>query len=129
MKLKTLVRTAILAAALPVVAATSASANDADHGDKDHQDALKAQAAISRADAEKLALAKVEGGTVKEAELEEEDGRLVWSIDIRSPGTKDVTEVLVDAKAGKIVSIETESSEAEKKEANGEEEHEDEDKD
>lgn len=70
---------------------------------------LAAKAKITRAAAEKTALAKVPDGKVKEAELEEEDGKLVWSFDITRPGTKNITEVLVDAITGKIVSVEVET--------------------
>ena len=47
-------------------------------------------------------------GKVKEGELEEENGKLVWSFDIASPGTKAITEVHVDAVTGEVVSIEKE---------------------
>ena len=76
-----------------------------------------AQARISRADAEKTALAKVPGGTVKEGELEKEKGRLIWSFDLTTPDTKDITEVNVDAITGDVVSVEKESAESEAKEA------------
>jgi uncharacterized membrane protein YkoI len=70
---------------------------------------LQAEAKVSRAEAEKIALTKVPGGTVKEAELEKEKGKLVWSFDIATPGTKDITEVQVDALNGEVVAIEKES--------------------
>lgn len=38
---------------------------------------------------------------MKEAELEEELGKLVWSFDIARPGTRNITEVLVDAITGR----------------------------
>jgi uncharacterized membrane protein YkoI len=90
---------------------------------------LEAKAKITKVDAETTALAKAPGGTVKEAELEKEDGVLVWSIDITTPGSKDITEVLVDAKTGKVISTETESAEAEQKEAKNEGDHGEGDKD
>jgi len=71
---------------------------------------LLAQAKVSRADAEKTALAKAPGGTVKEGELEKEKGRLIWSFDITTPGTQDITEVHVDALTGEVVAVETESA-------------------
>jgi uncharacterized membrane protein YkoI len=77
---------------------------------------LSRQATVTRAQAEQTALAKVAGGTVKEAELEKEDGVLVWSFDIAKPGTKDLTEILVDAKTGQIVSEKKETPEEEKNE-------------
>src|SRR3954454_10025662 len=70
-------------------------------------------ARISREEATRTALAKVPHGMVKEAELEKEKGRLVWSFDIASAGSKDITEVQVDANTGDVVSVEKESPKAE----------------
>ena len=79
-----------------------------------HEAELAARAKITRAQAEATALKRAHGGTVKEAELEEEHGKLVWSFDIARPGTRNLTEVLVDAITGKVVftEIETPSHEA-----------------
>ena len=83
---------------------------------------LEKEAKVDRAHAETIALAKVPGGKIAEGELEEEHGKLVWSFDISRPGTKEITEVQVDAKTGEVVSVETESEgheEAEKSEESG----------
>jgi len=72
---------------------------------------LETQAKVTKADAEKTALAKVPNGTVKEAEIEKEKGKLIWSFDLATPGTKDITEVTVDAMTGEIASVETEKPE------------------
>ncbi len=72
---------------------------------------LEAQAKITKAEAEKTALAKVPNGTVKEAEIEKEKGKLIWSFDLATPGTKDITEVTVDAISGEIASVEIEKPE------------------
>jgi len=85
---------------------------------------LAAQAKVSRATAEQTALAKVAGGTIKEGELENEDGKLIWSFDIATPGSKDITEVAVDAISGKVLSVENESAEDEAKEKAHEEKEE-----
>jgi len=77
---------------------------------------LQAQAKVSRADAEKAALVKVPGGTIKEGELEKEKGKLIWSFDITTPGSTDIKEVQVDAITGQVVSVETETASAEAKE-------------
>ena len=66
-------------------------------------------AKLSQAAAEKVALMRAPGGTVKESELEKEHGRLVWSFDIATPGTTDITEVQVDAVTGEVVSVEKET--------------------
>jgi hypothetical protein len=77
---------------------------------------LQSEAKISRADAEKAALAKVPGGKIKEGELEKEKGKLIWSFDISIPDSKDIKEVHVDAISGEVISLETESAAAEAKE-------------
>lgn len=77
---------------------------------------LEAEAKVSRADAEKAALAKVPNGTVKEGEIEKEKGKLIWSFDVATPGTKDITEVHVDAMTGEVVGMEKEAPKDEAKE-------------
>lgn len=78
---------------------------------------LKAQATVSESAARATALAKVHKGKVRESELENENGKLVWSFDIARPKTRDITEVQVDAKTGKVVSTTTESPSKEAREA------------
>ena len=75
------------------------------------------QAKITKTEAEQIALAKVSHGIVKSAEIEKEKGHLVWSFDIARPGTRDITEILVDAKTGKIISNQIESPRDQAKEA------------
>ena len=98
----------VVTAALGLTAATA----------KDKEDPkLLAKAKITKAEAQKTALTKAPDGTVKDAELEEEKGKLVWSFDIARPGTKDITEVQVDALTGKIVLVEVETPKDQAKEA------------
>jgi hypothetical protein len=82
---------------------------------------LQKEAKITKEQAAKTALAKVPNGTIKESELEQENGKLVWSFDIAASGVNGVTEVQVDAKTGDVVSVENESpkSEAAEKKAEG----------
>jgi uncharacterized membrane protein YkoI len=61
-------------------------------------------ARITRAQAEKAALAKVPGGKVKSAKLARENGQPIWSIDIVTPLTKKIAAVQVDAQSGKVLS-------------------------
>ena len=84
--------------------------------EKEEQAKLAAQAKIGRADAERTALTKAPGGTIKEGELEKEKGKLIWSFDITTPGTQDVMEVGVDAITGEVVSVEKETPKQEAKE-------------
>lgn len=78
---------------------------------------LHAEAKISEADARATALAKVPGGAVSSTELEKEHGKLIWSFDIAQVGSKDITEIHVDAKTGKIVSTEMETPKKQRHEA------------
>jgi uncharacterized membrane protein YkoI len=66
-------------------------------------------ARITRAQAERAALAKVPGGKVKSAKLAQENGQLIWSIDIVTPLTKKIAAVQVDARSGKVLSKLTQS--------------------
>ena len=77
---------------------------------------LQAEAKIAKADAEKTALAKVPNGTIKDGELEKENRKLIWSFDIATPDSKDITEVAVDALTGDVVSVDKETPEQQAKE-------------
>lgn len=81
------------------------------------QAALKAQAKITQEQAAKIALAKVPTGKIESAELEKEHGKLIWSFDISMPKSKNITEVQVNAKTGKIVSTQVETPADQAKEA------------
>ena len=85
---------------------------------------MLAKAKVAYADAEKTALNAVPNATVKESELENEDGRLRWSFDLTTPGRKGITEVGVDAMTGKIVENKVENAKEDADEADeGKKEH------
>ena len=84
--------------------------------EQQEQASLAAQAKVSRADAERTALNKAPGGKVKEGELEKENGKLIWSFDIATEGTTDITEVAVDAITGAVISVDKETAADEAKE-------------
>jgi len=88
---------------------------------------LQAEAKVSKEQAEKAALAKVPGGTIREGELEKEHGKLIWSFDISTPNSTDIKEVQVDAITGELVSVKTESLAAEAKEKKKEKEEDEKD--
>jgi uncharacterized membrane protein YkoI len=70
--------------------------------------ALLAQVRVNRIQAQQAALVYTPGGTIKAAELDNDEGKLVWSFDIATPGTKSLTEVDVDALTGGVISVATE---------------------
>ncbi|MEY2494661.1 MAG: hypothetical protein QOJ45_1153 [Verrucomicrobiota bacterium] len=94
------VRSVAFIAVVAVVGAAVAAPSQSD---------LMKEAKVSKSQAEKTALGKVPHGVIKSEELEREHGKLVWSFDIATTGTKNITEVQVDAKTGKIVSVKVET--------------------
>jgi Peptidase propeptide and YPEB domain len=70
---------------------------------------LLKEAKVTKAQAERIALAKVPQGKIQAEELENENNTLVWSFDIAKPGSKNITEVQVNAKTGKIASVNIET--------------------
>jgi len=84
---------------------------------KDDQNALKAKAKISQETATATALAAVPNGKIKSSEIENEDNKLVWSFDIATSKSKNITEIMVDAKTGRIVSNKVETPKDQKAEA------------
>jgi uncharacterized membrane protein YkoI len=84
------------------------------------QAALRKEAKIVEADARKTALAAVPGGKVQSHELERENGKLIYSYDIKVAGKSGVEEVNVDAMTGAIVAHEHEDAKTEAKEKKAE---------
>jgi hypothetical protein len=80
----------------------------------------KYHAKIGKDEATHIASAQVPGGTVKEGELEKEGGRWIWSFDIATAGTANITEVHVDANTGEVVRKEIETPKDEANEAKAE---------
>ena len=78
---------------------------------------LMKEATVSKSRVEKTALGKVPNGVIKSEEIEREHGKLIWSFDIGTSSTKNITEVQVDAKTGKIVSTQVEKPKDQAKEA------------
>ncbi len=84
---------------------------------KEEKAGMLKSAKITPAAATATALAKVPGGKVQSAEIEKEDGKLVYSFDIKVPGKSGIDEVLVDAMTGTVVGVEHENAADEAKEA------------
>jgi len=79
---------------------------------------LLKRAKISGDSAVAVARARLPKATVNSAEIEEEDGRLIFSFDMKTPGKSGIDEVNVDALTGKLVGkVQHESAADERKEA------------
>ena len=109
-------RVAMRAAGSLSAQAAKASAKKAEES----QAALRKEAKIAEADARKTALAAVPGGKVQSHELERENGKLIYSYDIKVAGKSGIEEVNVDAMTGAIVAHEHEDAKAEAKEKKAE---------
>ncbi len=72
---------------------------------------LIAMAKVSDADARKVALDKIgaSGATITKGGLESEDGCLLYTYDVKTPGKKGIDEVLVDAGTGAVLKVDHES--------------------
>jgi hypothetical protein len=84
---------------------------------------LQSMAKVSRSQAEQHARERLKSkGSVStsSAELEAENGCLIWSFDMKVEGRSGVEEVAVDAGNGKVLSVHHESARAEATEAKSE---------
>lgn len=84
---------------------------------------LLARAAVTPEAASILALATVPGGTITKAEIEDEDGVLLYSFELKVEGQKGIRTVEIDATTGAVLAQENED------EDDDEDENEDEDDD
>jgi uncharacterized membrane protein YkoI len=104
----------------PIVASAQGTTSErAAHQDitvREEKAGLLAQAAIRPDSAIRVAKARMPGGRMKEAEIEVEDGKLVYAFDFAIAGRSGIEEVLVDARTGAIVSVEHESAATEQAE-------------
>jgi hypothetical protein len=66
---------------------------------------------VTKRQAERIALGKVHGGTVRTAELQTANGKRFWSVYVQKPGSKNAKEVRVDATTGTILNVQTEKPE------------------
>ena len=78
---------------------------------------LKAEAKVKEAEAIAIARKEVPTGKIESGEIERENGKLIYSFDIKVPGKSGIEEVNVDATTGSLVAHEHETPKAEKKEA------------
>lgn len=101
-----------LAAAVLAVPAVQAQASYK----KDIPEALAKKAKITEDAAAAMAQKRFPKGTIDAVELENENGKLIWSYDIKTAGKKGIDEVNIDAYTGKMVGVGHESPATERKE-------------
>lgn len=69
---------------------------------------LAKRATLPADSAIRIALGRVPGGRITKGEIEEENGRLIYSFDVKLEGRAGIEEVHVDARDGAVVSVEHE---------------------
>ncbi len=74
------------------------------------QAALRRGARIAEARARAIAAARVPNGRVRDHELENENGRLIYSFEFVVPGRAGIQEVNVDAHTGKVLAVQHEKN-------------------
>lgn len=112
MKLKNIV-SLVAVAGIGVICISGCESAEGKH----HGNSVEAKAKLSKEQAEQIAMTQVPGGKIKEGELEMENGVLLWSFDVAMQGSKNITEVNINAVTGKIVAVDVETPEAQAKEA------------
>lgn len=70
---------------------------------------FNACAAIGRDKAEAIALRQVPGAEIAAGALDKLKGRLVWSFDLSQPGSRNFTEVTIDAETGNVLEVKLET--------------------
>lgn len=91
---------------LPLAVALACAWGQEVDGVKEEEKGLFAQVAISPTEARRLAEERVPNGTIDEAELEMEEGRLVYSFEFKVSGQRGETEIHIDAKTGEVITLE-----------------------
>lgn len=79
--------------------------------------ALLRQAKVPEYAAARTAAAHVRNGHIRAVELENENGKLIYSYELKVPGHSGIEEVNVDARTGSVVNTEHEGPGAESREA------------
>jgi uncharacterized membrane protein YkoI len=101
----------IAAIVIGLAAATTLQAQVTPVQVKEAKAGLLAQATVAPDSAQRLALGRVPGGEITQAELNEENGKLVYSFDIKVAGQDATKEILVDAKSGAVMAGDNRESE------------------
>jgi uncharacterized membrane protein YkoI len=108
---------AVIALATPAIAAHAQQAKPAHHAKVETQAALEKEAKITMADARALATKTVPGAKIQAGEIERENGKLIYSFDMKTAGKTGIDEVNIDAMTGAVIGNQHETPAAERAEA------------
>jgi uncharacterized membrane protein YkoI len=116
-------RTTRFASLIALAFATSAVAAGAQQAPQPHrakvetQAQLEKEAKITMGQARALASKTVPGATIQAGEIERENGKLIYSFDMKTKGKSGIDEVNIDAMTGRVIGNQHETPKDEKAEA------------
>jgi uncharacterized membrane protein YkoI len=118
-------RTTHFASLVALAIATSAAAAGAQqaaqqpghHAKVETQAQLEKEAKMTMAQARALASKTVPGATIQAGEIERENGKLIYSFDMKTKGRTGIDEVNIDAMTGTVLGNQHETPKAEQAEA------------
>ena len=95
--------------AAPASTYPSVTAAAPDSAELAEQVTLAKEVKVLEADARVTALKEIPGATFDKVELERENGKLIYSYDLKIPGKEGIEEVAIDALTGAVVNKEHEA--------------------
>jgi uncharacterized membrane protein YkoI len=114
-------RTTRLASLLALAIATSAGVAGAQqpghHAKVETQAQLEREAKFTMTQARALASQTVPGAAIQAGEIERENGKLIYSFDMKTKGKTGIDEVNIDAMTGTVIGNQHETPKAERAEA------------
>lgn len=105
---------AVLGLATSLAAMSSVAAQNPKH---ETQAQLMREAKVTKVAATKTAIAQVPHGRIRSSEIERENGKLIYSFDIKVPHKSGIEEINVDAMTGEVIAHQHETPKSERKEA------------
>ena len=109
---------AAIALATPAIAAHAQKATTTRHHAKvETQAQLEKEARITMTQARALATKTVPGASIQAGEIERENGKLIYSFDMKTAGKTGIDEVNIDAMTGTVIGNQHETPKDERAEA------------
>jgi hypothetical protein len=99
-------RIALIVGAVALVTVSGATALYYDGAVVEEQEGLLARATVTPEQARLKALAAVPGAKIIAIEIEQEDGKLIYTVELKVPGQRGITDVEIDGLTGAVLQSE-----------------------
>jgi uncharacterized membrane protein YkoI len=107
----------LVALAIATSAAAAGAQQPGHHAKVETQAQLEKEARMTMPQARALASKTVPGATIQAGEIERENGKLIYSFDMKTKGKTGIDEVNIDAMTGTVIGNQHETPKAERAEA------------